>query len=67
MADPDFDAAALLAALDRSRPASHAFLRMAVEALSTPGMAASLRIHIPRKTSDLIEVEFYGINPHPEL
>jgi len=62
--EPDLQA--LVAALEAARAASRAYLRMGVEALRTDGLAGTIHIHIPRKTSDPVEVEFFGLNPHPD-
>lgn len=59
------DATALLTALGISRDSSQMFLHFAVITLQTDGAAGTLRIHIPRRTKDQLEVEFFGLNPHP--
>lgn len=60
------DATALFTALDTSRDSSQMFLHFALIALQTDGAAGTLRIHIPRRTKDQVEVEFFGLNPHPD-
>ena len=61
------DLHALVESLQRARGASQLFLRMALEAMRTPGAAGTLRIHIPRKVDDPVEIEFQGLNGHPDL
>ena len=63
---PIHDLQTLVTALAHARLGSRVLLRMSLEALATDGVAGQLRIHIPRKTSDPIEVEFFGLNPHPD-
>lgn len=60
------DWAALTEALGGTRGASALYLRMALEALATEGAGGTIRIHIPRKTTDPVEVDFLGINGHPD-
>lgn len=62
---PHDDLSTLVHALEGVRPASAIFLHMAADALATEGVAATLLLHIPRNPEHPIEVEFVGLNPHP--
>lgn len=58
--------ASLLAVLGRARGASQLYLRFAIEALRTDGAGGRLIVHIPRKTNEIVEIEFHGINTPKE-